>query len=355
MIVAQLSTASACPEGYPQPGHAPLPSGALAAQSWWVRSPKPWTLPTQPVTRALLAATGVSAEMINTQLRTGNLRRVRRGVFLAAGAWPADPAAQHLVLAHAEQVVAPDAVISRQSAAVVWGLPAPGFTPWHELPASVSLPTGTGYRARSNGTDHHVEQLPVDQLVRDPEGYTVTGLARTTVDLAADRPLPEALVLLDAAARLLCGSFVTSPRRSDFANPRLIEAARGQLADMARYRRRTGLIAAVGLADPRRESPAESLSAGHFHLAGLPEPSYQVPLRTPSGTLYPDCLWPEHRLIGECDGAVKYAEGSGAYVREKEREQVLRDLGYRMVRWLGKEIMARPQVVVDRVARALAA
>ena len=38
---------------------------------------------------------------------------------------------------------------------------------------------------------------------------------------------------------------------------------------------------------------------------------------------------------------------------EKEREQLLRDLGYRMVRWLAKEIMLTPELVVARVARAL--
>ena len=57
-------------------------------------------------------------------------------------------------------------------------------------------------------------------------------------------------------------------------------------------------------------------------------------------------------LIGECDGAVKYADAQG-YVREKEREQALRDQGYAMVRWQAKEIMLRPEVVVERVARCL--
>jgi very-short-patch-repair endonuclease len=41
-------------------------------------------------------------------------------------------------------------------------------------------------------------------------------------------------------------------------------------------------------------------------------------------------------------------------VLEKEREQVLRDLGYRFVRWLAKEIMLQPAVVMERIARALA-
>ena len=92
----------------------------------------------------------------------------------------------------------------------------------------------------------------------------------------------------------------------------------------------------------------------HFMLAGLPLPECQVPIRTPKGTLYPDFYWREQGLIGEVDGAEKYID-PGAGVREKEREQVLRDLNYRMVRWLGREIRLTPWVVIDRVARELGA
>lgn len=99
-----------------------------------MRTPKPWILPTQPATRALLAATGVSDEMIRTQLASGRLRRVRRGVFVAADSWPTDPGGLHLLLAHAEQVANPDAVLSHQSAGVAWGLPSPGFSAWADSP-----------------------------------------------------------------------------------------------------------------------------------------------------------------------------------------------------------------------------
>ena len=103
---------------------------------------------------------------------------------------------------------------------------------------------------------------------------------------------------------------------------------------------------------PAREPAAESLSAGYFHQAGLPAPFIQHPNRTRLGTFYPDFYWREHRLIGECDGAVKYAD-KDAMVREKTRDQVLLDEGNRFVRWMAREVMLTPQVVVSRVARAL--
>jgi very-short-patch-repair endonuclease len=49
---------------------------------------------------------------------------------------------------------------------------------------------------------------------------------------------------------------------------------------------------------------------------------------------------------------VKYLDPEGV-VREKKREQMLRDLGYRIVRWLASEIMLHPAVVLARIGRAL--
>jgi very-short-patch-repair endonuclease len=199
-----------------------------------------------------------------------------------------------------------------------------------------------------------VAGLPSHHVALDAEGWAVTTVARTAADLAAELPLPGALAVVDAAARLLCASMVPAARRSDYANRVLGDAARELLREAASGRR--GLAAArsaIDLADPRRESPIESLTAAAIHVAGLPMPQFQAPIRTPFGTLYPDCLWPEQRLVGEADGAVKY-DDRDAVVREKEREQVLRDLGFQVVRWLGKEITLRPDLVVARIARALA-
>jgi len=284
--------------------------------------------------------------MLRTRLGSGDLVQVRRGVYLRTDAWPADAAGQHVVAARAELTVHTAAVVSHQSAALILGLPTPGFGHWEDLPVSVTLPV-TGNSTSSATVIHHTGPLPVGQVQRDKEGYLVT-TARTAVDL----PLPEALVLLDSAARLICASLVNQIRRRDYANPQLVRAAVDLLEQAATTVRATRLRPALALVNPSRESVAESLSAGHMQLGGLPTPRFQAEIRTPVGTLYPDFLWEGLKLIGECDGAVKYNDASG-YVLEKEREQVLRDLGYRFVRWLAKEIMLRPDVVMERIARAL--
>jgi hypothetical protein len=289
--------------------------------------------------------------MIRSQIANGRLVRVAQGVFLAAGSWPVEPESQFVLRARAEQARHPGSVISHASAAAIWGLPRPDFGRWHD--DRVSLTRASGSRPHRPGAVHHQGGLPAAQVGRDPAGYQVTTPARTAVDLAAGLPLPQALVLLDAAARLACSGFVSQPRRRDFSNPELVKAARGLLLDAAETVRRPSLGPAIRLAEPGRESPIESLSAGYFELAGLPRPLFQEPVRTRLGVFYPDCLWPEQRLIGEADGAEKY-NTPAASIAEKEREQALRDQEWRFVRWLGKEIMARPQVVVDRVSRELA-
>ena len=315
-----------------------------------MKSARPWPLPQRPTRRSQLLALGVSLPMVRTQVASGQLLRLHHGIYLASAAWPSDPARQHLLRAEAAALAQPGSVLSHASAAVAWGLPHPGLRAWHEGPVELTI-SGEGGRRSAPDLVVHRRLLPAHHVATDPDGRPVTSLARTAADLAAGRPLPEALVILDAGLRGLVDSMVTSPRRRDFSEPRLADAARG-LVRRAWPPRTRAELAALALADPARETPIESLSFAHFHLAGLPAPVCQAAIATPVGTLYPDFYWEQSRLVGEADGAVKYSDRA-AILREKEREQVLRDLGFRIVRWLGGEILGRPEVVVDRVGRAL--
>ncbi|MCW5952950.1 MAG: hypothetical protein KIT69_11905, partial [Propionibacteriaceae bacterium] len=281
----------------------------------------------------------------------GTLRRVRPAVYLAAERWPDDPAEQHLVLAHAELAAHPGAVISHESAAVVWGLPSPRRD-WHEQLPTVSLPRTSGDRSRRGLAIYRTAALPPHHVTTDKSGYDVTTVARTAVDLARGEQLPQALLILDAAARLLVAEIVSKPRREHYANSRLTSTAREALAEAAHGRAVGALRQAVALTDPRRESPIESLSAGHFHLAGIPAPEFQHPIRAATGWYYADCYWEDARLIGEADGRGKYRDPDEIF-REKGREQELDDRDLRFVRWTGREIWWTPPVVVARVARKL--
>jgi very-short-patch-repair endonuclease len=184
----------------------------------------------------------------------------------------------------------------------------------------------------------------------------VTTPARTAVDLAAEMDLPEALMVLDAAARIELVAMSGSRHRAAYGDPRVLRAAVApvQTALGSRARSSAQLRRAVSLVDVRRESPLESFSAGHFAQAGLPQPQLQARIRTPRGTYYADSLWPEQMLVGEADGAGKYEEADQV-VREKLRDGALQDLGYAVLHWSGAEMFATPARVVQRAARVLAA
>ncbi len=316
-----------------------------------MKSARPWPLPQRPTSLSQLLALGVTLPMLRTQVAAGHLLRLHHGVYLASASWPAEPAHQHLFRAEAAALAQPGSVLSHASAALAWGLPSPGLRAWHDGPVELSITGEGGRRSGAGVVVHRRARLPAHHLAVDPDGRPVTSLARTTADLASRLSLPEALVVLDAGLRGLLATMVVAPRRRDFSNPRLAAAARSLVQQCWPPRAQLGL-GALALADPARETPIESLSFARFHLAGLPSPTCQPALRTPAGTLYPDFYWEQAQLIGEADGAVKYTD-QAAMLQEKEREQVLRDLGFRIVRWLGREIIARPEVVVERVRRAL--
>ncbi len=174
--------------------------------------------PDPPHTRADLAALGVSDEMIRTQVTAGTLVRLRRGVFVTATASHDAPRDQHIVRAFAEQAANPAAVLSHRTAAVVWGLPTPGFGEWWDDPPTVTLPASGRYRSGQGDVVRHVAAPSAAHVTLDDEGHFITSLARTAADLAHGLATPSALVILDAAARQLVSSLVVSPRRRDFTN-----------------------------------------------------------------------------------------------------------------------------------------
>lgn len=90
---------------------------------------------------------------------------------------------------------------------------------------------------------------------------------------------------------------------------------------------------ALRLARTGAQSPLESLSRLRLVRAGLPEPRLQVPLHDALGLIgVVDMLFDDLGVVGEADGAGKYASREDL-VREKKREDRIRALGFPVVRW----------------------
>ncbi|MGB8022415.1 MAG: DUF559 domain-containing protein [Candidatus Nanopelagicales bacterium] len=339
-----------------------------------------WQPPTTPFTFEHVAPLGVTRAMIHAAASSGRITRLAYGVYISADAVAADPVGGHLQRAQALQLGRPQAIASHHTAALAWNLalddpvasaisPAsfivpsgPGIrskiVPSRPRPNSETVPPGTGARSEIVPEARiAVRVLPQHHRAEHPSGLLVTAPARTAVDVASTLPLPEALMTLDSAARLELQQQVGSSRlRDHYSRPREIARAVEPLHEAATHaatqftRNAIGLL--VPIADPRRETALESLSFGHMVVADLPLPELQVRLLTPEGEVFPDFLWAAEMVIGEADGLGKYRTEADLH-REKRRQELLEQMGYRIVRWTYREMRERPNLVLRRIEAAL--
>ncbi|MFC4947598.1 type IV toxin-antitoxin system AbiEi family antitoxin domain-containing protein [Pseudonocardia sp. GCM10023141] len=271
--------------------------------------------------RSLLAA-GVTEDELRRWLRAGSLVPLRRGAY--ATGLPPRPEDQHLLQAlAAARELAPDAVLSHVSAAVLHGLDVWG----------VSLDRVHVTRHRRSGVrigrqiHVHAATLAPHEIV-SLHGLRVTSLARTVADNARSLPMPPAVVIADSA--LHTGT-----------------VTHAELVD-ALGERRPGAAAArriLTFADGRADNPGESLSRVQMRLAGLPPPDLQHTVLTRGGRFVGtvDFWWPG--VVGEFDGRVKYGrllepgqEPGDVVWKEKVREDAIRAEDHAVVRWIWADL-----------------
>ena len=105
-------------------------------------------------------------------------------------------------------------------------------------------------------------------------------------------------------------------------------------------------------------APARHAAGWRWRGPGLPPPTLQH--EVPELRAVTDFYWEEFRTVGEFDGKVKYGRslrpgedpGEAVY-REKRREDALRDLGLKVVRWTWDEL-GTFTAPADRLRRAFA-
>lgn len=171
----------------------------------------------------------------------------------------------------------------------------------------------------------------------------ITSAARTTVDLARELPLREAVVTVDHAL----GAMVTRAE---------LDRVLGRQRGWPGVRRAR---AAVAFADPRSESALESIARAAFAAAGLPEPELQVQFWDGERWLPErvDFWWPQFRTLAEADGLAKY-EGATPEERRRRhraafvREQRLADRGVELVRFGWEDAIDGSEDLAARLVRA---
>lgn len=265
-------------------------------------------------------------------MRAGELQTVGRGVArwasssasaIARGEHPRDDAFRARVRAAA--ITAPaSAVTSHQSAALIWGLQS--LDDW---PARVVQTVPVGHDARTTrSVARHTSALSRIDVI---DGLKVTTPQRTVIDVARTATRVRAFELVASAMFRPREGRPLVTLEEVHAEVESIGAARGVRAARA-------LVEAAGTGC---ESPAEARSLLMMLDAGFARPEQQVVIDDDGGPMVVDCLWRDARLIGECDGVSKYlrldrGDGRGAaeaVLAEKRREDRLRALGWKVVRW----------------------
>ncbi|KTR03378.1 hypothetical protein [Curtobacterium luteum] len=232
-------------------------------------------------------------------VRSGALLRVAHGVFVTRAEWEtATTWEQHIARAAAVQLRSPGSIVSHASAVIVHRLP------WiRPVPDRVTLLVpgrATAQRTRFADkvatTGRELDTVSVD-------GVDVTDPATTAVDVALRYDRGRALMVADAVLRrgwpeeLLAGRAAARPN---------VRASR-RLRDVLK------------LASPLSESAGESITHLAMHDLGLPAPVQQQAFRDQAGLIGRVDFWfPDHGVVVEFDGLVKYRDASHRSGRSAE-------------------------------------
>jgi hypothetical protein len=285
-------------------------------------------------------AAGLNAQQMRSLLRSGDLVRMRRGVYASrsAIAWAMrDPRRRHALQVLAVTTsVGRDSVASHHSAAQIHGLetlkPAP-----QDVVTLTRPPSHRSNRPPADGIVFHAAALPPDHVTKC-WGTLVTTASRTVVDLGRMLPFTDAVVVADSALHV---GKATGPELS-----RVLLAC-AQWPGVGRARR------TVAFADGRAESVLESCARVVFAERGLEPPDLQVTFRGDGFIFRGDFYWRKYRTIAEADGMAKYEDPQRA--REQiRRDRLLRDAGYKVVHFTWRELFDTPEVVITRLRTAFA-
>lgn len=302
--------------------------------------------PTLPTTGNLwrtdqLIDLGFGSRSIKALLDSGSLVRLRYGCYLRASIWNAQSPrvrSRQLIYAHAHGTRTTSTgnfVYSHTSAARLHRLYL-----WNVDDVIHVL-----QRARPSSERHGRDVLGHTRPFSDGEvtvigGLRSTSLERTAADCAMMLNHRQALVVMDHALRLGADRSLLQGMADSLDGRRGIRTFRRVLA----------------AADPRSESPGETLTRELILRLKIKPPEPQVEVTSLIGRHRLDFAWREEKVALEFDGRVKYFDfkpTDEVLFEERRREKALTEEGWLFLRVEWKHLF-REQEFKYRVLRALA-
>jgi len=258
------------------------------------------------------------AGLTSSALTGKTWHRVGTGLYR----WAKLPESPWQTLSAWRRVLPPETVFAGATAAWLFGLDLEPINP-----VEIVLPASYGHRSRAGLTVRHGE-IPHAEVVTI-RGIRATALPRTLTTLCLQLPAVEALVAIDMAMRL-----------------RLTDAAA-----LGRVRGRAGAerLRSLSLLAAPAESPMETRLRWLLIQAGLPRPEVQTNLRVGAARFRPDLYYPAARLVIEFDGG-NHRE---RMVEDNQRQNLLVNAGYQVLRFTATDVHNRAKVVVAQVRAAL--
>jgi hypothetical protein len=295
--------------------------------------------------RTHLAAWGIDPGIVRAMTRRGWWTRLHHGVYADSRRLADDVSAarRHATLTAAALMALPDR-------AYAFG-PSAGLL--HDLPLERGLPVGVEL-VRPLGTDQRALQRRITGRTA-LDDVTVHAHALSDGQLAEVRGIPvvsRALAGISTAAHCTPEWAVAALDAVAWQEPSVVQDLIELAEDWPRLRGIGTVRRALPLVRSGAQTPLESLSRLRLVHAGLPEPELQVAHYDDLGLIgFDDMTWPEWRVIGEADGALKYASRDDL-LAEKAREDRLRRRGFVVVRWTWDEMWREPARLAARILRA---
>lgn len=263
-------------------------------------------------------------------VRAGDLVHLGRGLYALPSPDLAGSEGRLRALSRGALLIYPDGILSHASGVLAYKLPL--ASPHRR--ASILRPVQCQIMTQSFVIHPLVDEKPI----RTPLGPAVPP-ARAVAQLTMDSGILDGVVAGDAALH-----------HGLFTSEDLDEVA----ASVRGWPLSARLSTAISLMDGRSESVGETRLRIILQLAGIAV-TPQTLLRDGSGRVIArvDFLVEGTNVVIEFDGLVKYADGGvKALVAEKRREDLIRSLGYLVVRVTWDEL-SRPGVLLARIRHVM--
>jgi very-short-patch-repair endonuclease len=283
------------------------------------------------ITREQARNAGLTDRQIDTRLRGQRWLPLYPAVFRVAGA---PVTARQRALA-ACLWLGDGAVISHLTAAAVLrfdGIRGPALHVTVPRSARSGVNTKRGFALHSTTRLSLIDRVTVD-------GIPCTSGARTLIDIAALVDDEALEIAFESARRMRLTSV-------DHLARRFLELGGRGKAGSARVCR---LLERQRVDDRPLESPLEVKVWRLLRDRRIPLPERQVAI----GDYRVDMLWPEHRVILECDGFEAHA-GHLRWKRDRRRVAAIEAMVYRFVHVTWDDVTRRPDEVIARIGYALA-